>query len=237
MSSHGGMLGVILAVLWYCHRQKLTKLHILDISAILATPGLFFGRVANFINGELPGRPLPPDQQGLDAPWWAIQYPQDVRQWSHEQFEPFQPHLPPTEQPAEAIIEAAHDGHEPVIELLQQTLTAHYPSQLAQALTDGPLLLIPLVLIWLRPRMPGVVGAWFMILYGVMRIATEFIRTPDEGVAIILGLTRGQLLSALMIVVGAIALAIVTRRDAKPMGGLLKPANIPPLPDEPPPKH
>ena len=75
---------------------------------------------------------------------------------------------------------------------------------------------------WLKPRKPGVVGSWFLMVYGVLRIVSEMFRQPDEGVALILGLQRGQLLSVLMILGGAIGLWIVSRRNVEKLGGLLK---------------
>lgn len=56
MSAHGGFLGVLGACLWYSWRHKEPLLHLLDVTATVAPTGLFFGRVANFINGELWGK-------------------------------------------------------------------------------------------------------------------------------------------------------------------------------------
>ncbi len=56
MSFHGGMLGVIFATLIFAIRQKVPILRLGDIAACCAPIGLFLGRIANFINGELFGR-------------------------------------------------------------------------------------------------------------------------------------------------------------------------------------
>jgi phosphatidylglycerol:prolipoprotein diacylglycerol transferase len=100
------------------------------------------------------------------------------------------------------------------------------PSQIIQAITDGPILMAVLIIAWWGPRKPGVVGAWFLISYGVMRILTEYVRQPDAGVAGLatpLGeLSRGQLLSILMVVIGVVGLVIVARREVEPIGGLVK---------------
>jgi phosphatidylglycerol:prolipoprotein diacylglycerol transferase len=56
MSFHGGLFGVIIAVLLFARRQKLHFLTLADLCCAFAPVGLFFGRIANFVNGELWGR-------------------------------------------------------------------------------------------------------------------------------------------------------------------------------------
>lgn len=56
MSFHGGFLGVAAATIIFCRKNKLPIFHLADLAACAAPIGLFFGRVANFINGELYGR-------------------------------------------------------------------------------------------------------------------------------------------------------------------------------------
>jgi len=65
MSFHGGFLGVILAIIIFCRKHHISALSILDLSAAAVTIGLFFGRIANFINAELFGRPS-------DVPWAMV---------------------------------------------------------------------------------------------------------------------------------------------------------------------
>lgn len=65
MSFHGGMIGVVLAIVFYSSREKLPILSVADALAVATPPGLFFGRVANFINAELWGR-------STSAPWGVI---------------------------------------------------------------------------------------------------------------------------------------------------------------------
>jgi len=67
MSFHGGFLGVLVAMAWLAHRKNLRWLQITDFIAPLVPPGLAFGRIGNFINGELWGRPT-------DLPW-AMAFP------------------------------------------------------------------------------------------------------------------------------------------------------------------
>ncbi len=65
MSFHGGLLGVIIAIYIYCRRNNLNYLSVMDLVAAAVPIGLFFGRIANFINGELFGRVT-------DVPWAVI---------------------------------------------------------------------------------------------------------------------------------------------------------------------
>src|SRR5260370_27109939 len=70
MSSHGGMLGLLLFTLYYAHRQKLSWTNLADNLGVTAPLGLFFGRCANFINGELYGRAANVS--------WAMQFPKEL---------------------------------------------------------------------------------------------------------------------------------------------------------------
>ncbi len=65
MSFHGGFAGVIIATWLFCRSRGIVALRLADAMAAVATIGLFFGRIANFINAELWGRPT-------DAPWGVI---------------------------------------------------------------------------------------------------------------------------------------------------------------------
>ena len=56
MSSHGGIVGVVLAIAWVCWRNGLSFIRVCDYMAPCAPMGLFLGRCANFINGDLWGR-------------------------------------------------------------------------------------------------------------------------------------------------------------------------------------
>lgn len=69
MSFHGGLLGAIAAILWFARRTQRTFWEVADFVAPLIPPGLGLGRIGNFINGELWGRPAPPDLP------WAMIYP------------------------------------------------------------------------------------------------------------------------------------------------------------------
>lgn len=56
MSFHGGLIGFSLAMLWFCKKNTYSFFILMDLCAAAVPIGLFFGRIANFINGELYGR-------------------------------------------------------------------------------------------------------------------------------------------------------------------------------------
>jgi phosphatidylglycerol:prolipoprotein diacylglycerol transferase len=72
MSFHGGLIGVILAMTWIARTRKLVMLSVYDLGALATPIGLFLGRMANFVNGELWGRPS-------DVAW-AMIFPRDPLQ-------------------------------------------------------------------------------------------------------------------------------------------------------------
>lgn len=65
MSFHGGLIGVAVAAIWYARRYELAYLQLADLAALAAPVGLGLGRIGNFINGELFGRPT-------TMPWGMI---------------------------------------------------------------------------------------------------------------------------------------------------------------------
>lgn len=247
MASHGGMVGMVLAS-WRISRGwrgadgqvygRAPLLHITDCVALVAPFGVFLGRVANFINGELLGRVVSPP--GKPGPWWSVQFPQELRGWEAPGFRTgHAPALTPEqEQQLWALVEPLRIGNEPywraverVIanasryeEQLRPLLASRHPSQLYQAVAEGLLLAAVLWAVWARPRSPGTVTGWCLVMYGLGRIATEFWRLPDPQfeVARPLGLSRGQWLSAGMVVIGAAVLWWVWKRGGERVGGWLR---------------
>ena len=72
MAFHGGFIGVIAAVILFCWANKLLLWSTADLIAVSTPPGLFFGRVANFINAELWGRPT--------EVYWGVIFPGELAQ-------------------------------------------------------------------------------------------------------------------------------------------------------------
>jgi phosphatidylglycerol:prolipoprotein diacylglycerol transferase len=181
MSFHGGLIGVLLALLLWARLHRAPLWNVADCLALVTPVGLFFGRIANFINAELVGRPT-------TLPWGMI-FPGD--------------NVP------------------------------RHPSQLYEALLEGPVLLF---ILWAvhnrrRPR-DGRIAALFLILYGLFRFAVEFTRQPDSQLGFIaLGwLTMGQLLSAILAITGIVLWMILRstiKADSTDAAGLF---SLPPCP-------
>lgn len=72
MAFHGGLAGVVIAAWIFCNRHGLPAMQIADVLALATPPGLMLGRIANFINAELWGRPT-------TLPWGVI-FPGDAAQ-------------------------------------------------------------------------------------------------------------------------------------------------------------
>lgn len=243
MASHGGMIGIVIACWWVSRGFKDDRgvrvgaspfLHVADLAAFIATPGLFFGRLANFVNGELLGRIVSPP--GEPGPWWAVKYPQELGTRHAPALSPEQSAKldalldsvakpgDSTERALDRLLAKVQSGSTELARELEPLIAARHPSQLYQALGEGLLLGMLLVIVWLRPRRPGVVMGAFLLGYGVQRIIIEhFWRLPDPQLTnqYILGLTRGQLLSVGMLAAGAAVLAIARAQRTPPMGGLL----------------
>src|SRR5207247_1106386 len=70
LSFHGAAIGMAAACMLFAHRHGVSWRMVTDGVAVCAPPGLFFGRIGNFINGELYGRP-----SGVP---WAMTFPNDL---------------------------------------------------------------------------------------------------------------------------------------------------------------
>ncbi len=165
MSFHGGMLGVFIAMWLFGKKQNCTMLQLTDVIAPLCPIGLGAGRLGNFINSELWGRPT-------EAPW-AMVFP--------------------------------NGGPLP-----------RHPSQLYEAFLEGFVLFL---ILWAYTRKPRpVMGATGLAVfcYGCFRFIVEFFRVPDAhlGYLALDWVTMGQVLSAPMIVIGAVMLFWAHKKTA-----------------------
>src|SRR5947207_7483236 len=205
MSSNGGMICVLLLALYYARRHKISWLILGDNLGVTAPVGLFFGRCANFINGELYGRVT-------NVPW-AMQFPKELLDHPTEADRAISSctQIDPALTTPEAIIGAAHRQPQ-VANALRSILIPRHPSQLYEAFFEGIVLFALLWFVRTRMRQPnGVLTGLFFICYAVFRIIVENFREPD---APLVGMfTRGQFLSFFLIAIG---IAFIVTAKMKP---------------------
>lgn len=193
MSSHGGMIALILFTLYYSRRHHISWLNLGDNLVVTAPLGLFFGRCANFINGELYGRAATVS--------WAIQFPKEILDYPDKADRAVTAvqSIDPSIIDAESVIAAA--GRPEVKETLRPILTPRHPSQLYEAFFEGLVLFAILWFVRTRLRQPnGVLTGLFFICYAIFRIIIEYFREPDA--SLIAGFTRGQFFSFFLLLIG-----------------------------------
>lgn len=194
MSAHGGILGLVFFTLYYSRRHGYHWTNLGDNLCVAAPIGLFFGRCANFINGELYGRPA-------QVPW-AVQFPKELLENPAlaDRAVALAQRVDPGIATVDGVIDAAR--HQPQIqEVLASVLTPRHPSQIYEALLEGVLLFVVLWLVRTKTRQPnGVITGLFIGGYAVLRIVAEQFREPDA--PMIGALTRGQFLSIFLVALG-----------------------------------
>lgn len=177
MSFHGGLCGVLVAAALWSRKHRLHAFDTIDFLAPLVPPGLGFGRLGNFIGGELWGKLS-------DAPWSVI----------------FPKALPPdiASLGMPRLRELAHQG---VLEPF-----ARHPSQLYEALLEGVVMFTVLYVYSRKPRPRYAVSGLFGLMYGCFRFLIEFVRVPDAQLGYLAfgWLTMGQVLSLPIIAIGLI---------------------------------
>ena len=219
MASHGGILGIVIFTYWYARRHKVSWMGLGDNLVVAAPLGIFFGRCANFINGELFGR--------IAHVSWAMQFPKELFQDSLLADRALEAcaKIDPALQNTDAIVDVAQTSA-PVRAALAEILNPRYPSQLIEAGLEGLLLFAVLWLIRTRTRVAeGVTAGAFFVLYALVRILGEQFREPDMGIPFTLGLTRGQFLSLFMILFGAWLIWNAMRRN-KPAPRPVSPVGV-----------
>lgn len=209
MSSHGGMVGVLLFTFYFAHRHKISWTNLGDNLVVSAPIGLFLVRCANFINGELYGR-------AADVPW-AIQFPKELTEDVAEAQQAITAcvKIDPSLNSPDAIVAAVR--HQPQVkEALRSILTPRHPSQLYEAFFEGIFLFVILWFVRTKMRQPnGVLTGLFFIFYAIFRIVVENFREPDA--SLIAGFTRGQFFSFFLIAIGLAFVVVAKMRPAFPI--------------------
>ncbi|MEO0413589.1 MAG: prolipoprotein diacylglyceryl transferase [Verrucomicrobiota bacterium] len=231
MASHGGILGVTIFAFVYSRIKKISWRGLGDNLVVVSTLGVFFGRIGNFINGELYGRISNPPHK------WAMKFPNElhedksgipyssVRELVETQGTKA-PQLKAAVDQLDAAGQLSHRGlfdlviaesrtNDAFREALGGILNFRHPSQLYQAAAEG--LGLCLILLALRLAFKnayhGLITGAFFILYPIARISVENVREPDS--SLIMGITKGQFYSLFMFAIGAafIASAFVKKRQ------------------------
>jgi phosphatidylglycerol---prolipoprotein diacylglyceryl transferase len=184
MSFHGGFLGVLIAGLWFARTRQKNPADVCDFLVPLPGIGIFAVRVANFINGELWGKPT-------TVPWAFKVSPEGLY----------------PQQSFEVVSLCRRFQVEPC------ELTLH-GSQLYEAVLEGLVVFAIVWWFTSKPRPRLAASGVFLICYGMARSLVEFVRVPDENRGYFLGdwFTMGQLLSMPMILAGLVLLIIAYRR-------------------------
>lgn len=177
MSFHGGLVGVVAAIVYFRHKTGKTFYQVSDFVSPLVPLGIASVRIGNFINGELWGRLT-------DKPWGMI-FPQSLPASLH----PNTLGKTQWQQWYEQGRMAAYSRH---------------PSPLYEAFLEG---LVTFVVVWLAARYAtkrGTATAMFLISYGLGRFAVEFFREPDANRGFIAfdWMTMGHILTLPLLLFG-----------------------------------
>jgi phosphatidylglycerol:prolipoprotein diacylglycerol transferase len=216
MASHGGILGLVVFTWFYARKMKVSWTGLGDGLCVVAPLGLMFGRLANFINGELYGRVA----EGVA---WAVKFPNALVEPSRVESERYdaamsavieaRPELARVEGDFFAAVRHEQLAHPEITRAMEPFLEPRHPSQLYQAAMEGLLLFLILWLVRVKfPRLPnGVLTGLFFVFYALFRIAGEHFREPDSAKTLVGPLTSGQFLSLFMIGIGAVFMVAAFR--------------------------
>ena len=208
MSYHGGLLGGTIGVLLYCKRKKLSFLQMGDIAVASVPLGYTFGRLGNFINGELYGR--------VTSSLWGIIFPHAERLSTRLAW----------------VREAAETAGIPIPAQGGMVNLPRHPSQLYEAFFEGVFLWLVLWFIFRKKeRFKGFMICAYIIGYGFVRFFIEYFREPDKNIGFPLqfssadnpiqllvtpwNFTTGQIFCFLMMAAGVALLFIFRELDKK----------------------
>ncbi|QEN09093.1 prolipoprotein diacylglyceryl transferase [Oceanispirochaeta crateris] len=209
MSYHGGLIGTLVAVVIYCRRHKIYFPALADRIVLGVPLGYTFGRLGNFINGELYGR-VTTSSVGMVFPYAGRFSP--AEEWVKET--------------------ASKIGMD--ISGMSAVNLPRHPSQLYEAFGEGILLWIFLwFVIRKRKKFEGAVIGWYLIGYGSVRFVIEYFREPDAGLdfpllwgnpspnyifASLFNFTTGQIFCFAMILSGLLCLLLFRWKDRRRKG-------------------
>ncbi len=208
MSYHGGLLGGITAAVIYCRKKKLDIPVTGDMLAVSIPLGYTFGRLGNFINGELYGR--------VTAADWGMIFPY-AKKFSSS---------------SEWVIETASKAGIDISAAGNYINLPRHPSQLYEAFFEGVFLwAVMWFILRKRKHAPGELIGSYILGYGFIRFFIEYFREPDADIGFILELSgknssihkldsflnfsMGQLLCFIMIISGAAVIILFRKHNLK----------------------
>ena len=208
MSYHGGLLGGIIAAVLYCRKKKLDIAVIGDMLTVSIPLGYTFGRLGNFINGELFGR--------VTAAGWGMIFPYASKFSTADKW----------------VVEVAEKAGINLAEAGNFVNLPRHPSQLYEAFFEGIFLwAVMWFILRKRKHAPGELIGSYILGYGFIRFFIEYFREPDADIGFILELsgknnsihtfdsffnfTMGQLLCFIMIIAGAAVIILFRKHHEK----------------------
>jgi phosphatidylglycerol---prolipoprotein diacylglyceryl transferase len=244
MASHGGIIGIVVACWLFGRKYRVNWIYLLDVISIVGPVGVFYGRIANFINGELVGRIAPADFQ------YGVKFPTDITNWPGYDFDRLATLTPVVEKinitgsrwlelvgsfrtnqasrdevytALNTIVAEIQNGNSGLKEAIRPLLDYRYPSQLFAAVTEGLFTFLVLFFLARKPRTPGFIAGSFVICYAIVRTFNEMFRLPDLQIGYqLFGLTRGQWLSIVMLVVGIVMMIYWRSTQSQTIHGWLR---------------
>ncbi|MCC6785346.1 MAG: prolipoprotein diacylglyceryl transferase [Planctomycetes bacterium] len=243
LAFHGGLIGVAIAMALFARRHRVRIGRVFDATALAVTPGIFAVRCANFINGELFGRTTSAEMPfamrfPTDPRASALLQLDTLRElggkraeelgvlvaWGKRPFEDLVAYLPRDPDGKDwASLRAVLDWSK-----VQEQVPWRHPSQLYEAAGEGIFCGLVLLVVYLftrrRPLPRFTYCGIFLCSYAAVRFALENFRQPDaqfrgpddELGTVLLGLTMGQTLCAVMLLAGFVAIGYGLTRGREP---------------------
>ncbi len=211
MSYHGGFIGGLLGMIFWCWRHKKPFMKWIDAMCTAIPLGYTFGRLGNFLNGELYGR--------ITSLPWGMVFPTVPKT---ERF------LTKLDWVADFMQKIGMESADTLVNL------PRHPSQLYEALFEGVLLFALIWLLHKRKPFDGFSSALYTIGYGFVRFFIEYFREPDADIGYriaadsnapiymntsLLNISTGQILCMLMMLGGIVLMVVCWQRHKKQKRG------------------
>jgi len=200
-------VGAVGWMVFFGWRNAIPITNVGDASCMVVPIGLFFGRLANFVNGELYGRPA-------DVPW-AVKFPSEIYAPTNNVIDPAVDaklplildslNLPLGKEGLDMLAEKLQRHSQEAVRVVGEILPARHPSQLYEALLEGLVLFLVCWFVGRHWRKEGMASGAFLTLYPIARIIGEHFRVGDTPVQVMgMQISKGVLYSVPMALAGAV---------------------------------